>query len=350
MEDRQVNKNEVSEPENKSEKTKPPSNKRWNWLIHVFKLAITFVLLFLLVRMIKRDALLEALRSAEMSWMIWALLLVPLNLALQGLRWYIFVRTEAPNISYSRCFNSFLGGLSMGLITPGRVGEVGRVFLLDAPSRVRLAGLHILDKLYFVFAIALFGPALLFFMPGFREALPEKFIPGISLLVLVLPFLYFFFAMRPHPVKGLLLAIQLTIGAKGRTLELLNAYNGVRTKDCLKATTITFTQIFIILTQFFFLSRAFEPVNWLTAAHTYASALFVKTALPISLGSLGVGEWAAVSFYQRYGIADTTGFSASLILFGLNVLLPGLAGLVVLQRLNPTSILLRISQVWRKAA
>jgi uncharacterized membrane protein YbhN (UPF0104 family) len=322
-----------------------PSKRRngWmTWLVRLVKAAVSAGLLYLLVRMIKAESLTQAISTANLFPMLLAAALLPINLWLQAMRWHTLVRTEFDHISFGRIFASLLGGLSLGLVTPGRVGEVGRVFLLDVPSRMRLAGLHVLDKMYFVSAVALLGPAMLYLMPGFSDALPASIRPGTSILVAILPLAYFALALSPTPLKSLLLAVQIAVGAKGRTLELLRAYEGVRTVHCVRLTLLTMIQFLLILTQFFLLSLAFEPVSWFTAAHTYAAALFMKTALPVSLGSLGVGEWATVSFYARYGIADTTGFSASLILFGMNVLLPGLAGLWVLFRMRPQALLRRL--------
>ena len=330
---------------------KDDSKRIWStWLIRLLKATVSIGLLYLLIQTMQKDSLKVALTEANHWWILAAFLLVPVNLLLQGMRWHLLVRTEVPSLSFGKVFSSFLGGLSLGLITPGRVGEVGRVFLLEVPSRIRLAGLHVLDKLYFVAGVALLGPACLFFMPGFREALPDGIRRGTEVLVILLPLLYFVFALRPQPLRGLLLALQMGLGIKGRTLELLRAYDGIHTIHCLKATGLTLLQYIAIFTQFFLLSRAFQPVSWLVAAHTYAAALFVKTALPISLGSLGVGEWAAVSFYVRYGLADTTGFSASLILFATNVLLPGIIGLFVLYRTRPTALIRRLRNVWGEAA
>ena len=312
------------------------------WLIRLAKAAVSCALLYLLVTMMQKDALSNAFATANGTMILLAALLVPINLLLQGYRWWILVRSELPEVKFRRTFASFLGGLSLGLITPGRVGEVGRVFLLEAPSRLRLAGLHVLDKMYFAGAIALLGPFLLFWMPGFSETLPSGIRTEIGVIVSLLPLIYFVFALSPTPLKTLLLAVQLAIGAKGRTLELLRAYDGIKPLHCVRLTVTTAVQFAVIFTQFWVLSLAFQPVAWWVAAHTYAAALFVKTALPVSLGNLGVGEWAAVSFYERYAIANTTGFSASLILFGMNVMIPGLFGLWVLFRMRPQALLRRL--------
>ncbi len=314
------------------------------------KAVVAAGLLFFLVRTISLPALVDALRRADPRLLTPVFLLMALNLYLQAARWRLLAGTEAQDLTFRRAFASLVGGFTFGLITPGRVGEVGRVLLLQAPSRWRLAGLHVLDKLYFFGLVALTGPFMIFWMPGFREALPAEAGRGVGILVTLLPLLYLFFAVNPKPLKGLLVAIQLAYPGRKRLLELLGAFEGLKLRHTLRALGYTLIQFIVILVQFALLSRAFQPVSWVTAGHTYAATLFVKIALPISLGNLGVGEWAAVSFYQRYGIADTTAFGASLLLFGINVLLPSLAGLAVLLRLRPAALGMRKANAREEAA
>ncbi len=335
---------------NDARKASAPRQVLGTWLLRALKAIVSIVLLYLLFRTISKDELLLAVQNANTTFILAAIALLPLNLAFQASRWFILLRTELPDVRLRDVFSSLLGGFSLGMITPGRVGELLRVFLLKAPSRVRLAGLHILDKLYFAGAVAAFGPLVIYLMPGFREALPDRLTGGIGVIASLLPLLYLAFALRPHPLKGILVAVQLSLGAKGRVLELLRAYDGVRTRDCLLASLVTVCQFLVIFSQFTLLSNAFERVHWGVAAHTYAASLFAKTTLPISLGSLGIGEWAAVSFYQRYHIAETTGLSASLLLFAINVLFPALLGLFVVNKINTFALGKRILNSKGKAA
>ncbi len=301
-------------------------------LVWALKIGVTAGLLYFLVSTITISELKTAIREADGIYLLLAGLLSPLNLVLQAVRWGVFVRSEYPQTKAWRILLSVLGGFSIGLITPGRIGEVGRVFLLRAPSRIRLVGLHVVDKLYFMGLVSLTGPMLLYTMPGFADALPEKMQTGAFLFVLFLPLCYIWLAIDPRPIKSMLLGIQIAFGNKSKYMDILNAYERLSTTHTLRALLFTIVQMGIILTQFYFLTRAFQPVQWTVAAHTYGAVLFVKTALPVSVGSLGVGEWAAVSFYSRFGINDAAAFSASLLLFGLNVLLPAIIGLfVVLQ-------------------
>ncbi len=307
-------------------------------LVWVLKIGVAAGLLFFLVKTITVAELQVAIQGADPLLLVLAALLSPVNLWLQALRWRTFVRSEYPDRPFYRIFNSVLGGFAIGLITPGRVGEVGRVFLLHVPKRIRLVGLHVVDKLYFMGFVGSTGPLLLYTMPGFADALPQQMHSSALVFVLCLPLVYLWLGLDARPIRSLLLGIQIAFGSKSKYMDMLNAYEGLSLRHTSRALLYTLLQMLLILTQFFLLTRAFQEVGWSIAARTYGAVLFVKTVLPVSIGSLGVGEWAAVSFYERFGISDATAFSASLLLFGLNVLLPALFGLIVVLQTRAKTI------------
>ncbi|MCB2210868.1 flippase-like domain-containing protein [bacterium] len=322
-----------------------PVRRRWStWLVHGLKAVVAIGLIGLLVHTIQVAAIEQAISGANPLWIAGALLLLPANLYLQVKRWQTAIRAEMPDVTVKQAYTSFLGGASMGIITPGRVGEIGRVFLLNPKSRVRLAGLHVLDKLYFMAALACFGPALVYLMPGFSEHLHQNLQLPLLIATLILPLFFVVFSLTPDPLRSLLVLIRRGDRFKGSLNDLLHALDKVRARDSRVMAGLTVAQFGVILTQFYLLSSAFQAVKWVTAAHTYVATLFVKSLLPISLGDLGVSEWAAVSFYQRFGIADTTAFSASLLIFTINILIPAIAGIFVLQRVKATNVFGRVAK------
>ena len=61
-----------------------------------------------------------------------------------------------------------------------------------------------------------------------------------------------------------------------------------------------------------------------------ASAFLAKTLLPVSFGDLGVRESAAIYFFAQFGISRAAAFNASFLLFLINLLIPSLAGLLII--------------------
>jgi len=312
--------------------------------VYALKTIVAVGLIVLLVRTIRVAALEEAVAGANSLWIAIAFLLMPINVVLQVFRWRTAIRAEMPEVTFTQSFSSFLGGASMGIITPGRVGEIGRVFLLRPRSRIRLAGLHVLDKLFFMAALACFGPALVYHMPGFSDHLHAYLRIPLLIASSILPLFYIMLSYSPAPLKNLLVLIRRNDRFKGLVKDLLHALDRVESRDTRLMAGLTVLQFGVILTQFYLLTLAFQMVSWVTAANTYVATLFVKSLLPISFGDLGVSEWAAVSFYQRFDIADATAFSASLLIFTINILIPAIAGIFVLQRVKAVNVVGRVTR------
>ena len=90
---------------------------------------------------------------------------------------------------------------------------------------------------------------------------------------------------------------------------------------------IVFNMLFFV--QMFCLLRATGPLS-VDAVIAIPIMFALKTLLPISLMDLGVREGAAIAVLGFVGVGAAPAVQASLMLFGLNVLAPGLAGLLVL--------------------
>jgi Lysylphosphatidylglycerol synthase TM region len=64
------------------------------------------------------------------------LLLMPINWALEALKWQLLLR-QSVRLSFASSLRSVLGGLSIGFATPGRIGEfAGRVLFLHEGERI----------------------------------------------------------------------------------------------------------------------------------------------------------------------------------------------------------------------
>jgi uncharacterized membrane protein YbhN (UPF0104 family) len=61
---------------------------------------------------------------------------------------------------------------------------------------------------------------------------------------------------------------------------------------------------------------------------------FLKGALPISIGSLGIGEWTAMYCFKGLGVDSSVAVAASLLLFTINVFVPSLIGLPFISSLR----------------
>lgn len=186
---------------------------------------VAIILLVILFQYIELQNLRASLQQADRMLILVAFLLSVPNLLIQAARWQLLINSENTRISYSESMKSLLGGLVFGLITPGRVGEIGRIFLLQIPSKIRLAGLHVLDKLYSAGLIAATGPVMIFLLPDVHNHLNSQLKTGVFLLLMLIPLIYFWLLLDQRPLKSLLIAIQLNFQKQPRFLELLRVYD-----------------------------------------------------------------------------------------------------------------------------
>jgi uncharacterized membrane protein YbhN (UPF0104 family) len=78
------------------------------------------------------------------------------------------------------------------------------------------------------------------------------------------------------------------------------------------------------------LSLSFAALGWIR------SVVVLLTALPISIGGLGVREGALVFVLQSYGVAAHDALALAILIFATNILAPGLAGGVLEAIRSPT--------------
>jgi uncharacterized protein (TIRG00374 family) len=117
------------------------------------------LLLLVLVRIKDRGAVLHALAQAAWAPMLAATLLNLVNVHLKVVRWQQIL--EARNIRYPlrRAWPAFMSSVYLGMLTPGRVGDVLRIQYLrhdlDVPYAEGLASI-VVDRLCDLYVLALF--------------------------------------------------------------------------------------------------------------------------------------------------------------------------------------------------
>lgn len=264
------------------------------------------------------QALLRTVAGLDLRFAGAAVALLPVGLVLQWWKWRVLLRAAAPEVSGADALRSLLAGFGLGLITPGRVGELGRGLIL--PGR-RLAATQLAGADRTTSA----GVTLL------AGALSASVLPGIG--------------------GGWLLggaASVVAIGGAGwyllrrcrhrrEWLEVLSAVPGRGWAANLCGSAV-FNLVFFA--QFHLLLLAAGPLP--PSVFWSVPAVFaLKTLLPISFLDLGVREFAAVSVLGLAGVQPAVALQAALALCAVNLVVPGLAGLIVLGqgRWSPVSVL-----------
>ena len=219
------------------------------------------------------------------------------GIGVQWIKWQLLLRPQIPEANGRDALYSLLGGAALGLVTPSRLGELGRGVFLGR-RRTKAALLTAVDKLSSAtVTLGLGAVAAWILWPQLR---------GFLLLLgcILGALLYWGWCRRraSGPV------------AWGPIAGLSFLFNGV------------------FMAQFLYLVSAGVAAD--SAVVLAVPVVFaLKTLLPLGFLDLGVREAAAVLVFSSLGLEPQPAFVASLLLFACNVCLPaGLGGLWIASR------------------
>lgn len=242
-----------------------------------------------------------------------ALALLPVGLSLQWWKWRVLLRTAAPEVSAAAALRSLLAGFGLGLLTPGRLGELGRGLVLPG-RRMAATQLALVDRLLSAGVTLLSGATAAAVIPGVRGG----WILGVAA------------AAAGIAGGGWLLLRRM----RPRRLEVLRA---LPARDWVAGITGAVMFNLVFFGQFHLLLLAAGPLPS-SVIWSVPAVFALKTLLPISFLDLGVRESAAVAVLGLAGVQPAVAVQASLLLCAVNVVVPGLAGLIVLGQ-GPLSLL-----------
>ena len=320
---------------------------RWTHLrrfaVWTGKLLLAVVLVVLLAESIQSRTILDLLSGAEPLMLAAAILLLPLNIAFQYHKWRVLVHSRFPDAGADELRASLLLGFTFGMVTPARIGEFGgraagmrgkgrNGAQLLAADRLALVGLTAVDKFATMMVTLIAGGAGLLLFCWRHPFMDPTLLTFLMLLAAGVALLW----LRRGGSTAASSTEAVKITASGGFLrrrfdELRETFRGI---DASRRRVLMIHSVLFYLTfllQFYFLLLAFGPVDLLSALSGISTIMLIKTVIPpITLGELGIREGASVYVLGHAGIIAAAAFNASLLLFAINILLPSLAGLVVL--------------------
>lgn len=263
-----------------------------------------------------------SLADLRWPWLAAAVGTLPPLFLFRVWKWRLLLRGAAPSATYGDAFRSYLGAMSLGLVTPGRLGEYARGIYLRQPEAGgwRGAGLVLLDNwtdflpvlAWATLGLALwsgpaglaYGAALVLFFAPIRP-----WLSGAAWVTDRLPALWGY----RERARG---ALEAARAAGWRRLAAASAAG-------FAASALEWAQASMLLG---FLGAAVPPA-WLLAGSM--ALISLAGAVQVTVAGLGVREGLAVVLLARIGIGPEAAALAAFLQAALNLILPGIAGLAV---------------------
>ena len=285
----------------------------------LLKAGLTIGFFLVLFTRISPSDLLAAFESLNVLWFLAALLVMPLLYIVKTLRWEFLLRSSGITNRFAYLFRVVLIGTFLGLITPGKIGELGRAYYLGEKKSVVLATVtfeKILDIVVLLFLSIV--TVMVYFMNYaalWYGIILLCIITGV-LVVLIMHRKYIilmagFFRVPPDRVEMFADAF-FRLFRNPRTVAI--------------SASVTFLYYFLayILGLFLIFSLGAEVIALFTLP-----LIVLMGNLPITISGLGLRESVAAILFALLGESGSTGLVFSLMLFTSMTLVPGIFGYVL---------------------
>ncbi len=262
--------------------------------------------------------------------LIVVILMIPLNWGFEALKWR-FVLRKFHRISFFKAFMSVFSGVSVGLLTPNRIGEFGgRILYLPPEKRAKGSLLSLIGSYSQFFTTLLFGiPAFIIFLLTYQDRaasiLSNYVLIVISvLLALFLMGLYF----RLHWVYALLIRIPFI----KKRVEAIEPIRDMPVSNLLKLLFLSILRYAVFVMQFYLVCGFFNvEIRFLEVLLAAANLYFFMSLLPIfTIGEPGLRASLTAVFFGSFTFQIAAVISASVLLWIVNVLLVSIIGALFL--------------------
>lgn len=303
------------------------------WFRLLTKSALTLGVIAALLIVVEPAALWTSLQQAQWTWVGIALLLLPLNLFLEGWVWARLLDAVDGSFSTAGIAKAVLSGLALGFWTPARAGEyAGRALSFAHADRwtvsvtvfiQRMADMAVGVNVGFILLVgALLSGTLPSSIPWLLAAVIGGATgAGLTAFLCVPTLLHQLAEWGDTWLSGL--SARTAFLQRLHTRHLLDIVGG------------SLARYVVFTSQFVCLGLGLAPTAAVSLlAVAVGLTFYAKYLIPsLTLLDLGLREGGAVFFFQLLGLGAAAGLNAALLLFAMNVLLPALIGLPFVARL-----------------
>jgi uncharacterized protein (TIRG00374 family) len=303
--------------------------------IYWIKFIVGILLVIIIYKKINQnESIVRVLTNANLAYVLVALMLLIPHVYVAFLKWRYLLRIYFPDISDKETFGSLLFGITLGMVTPGNIGELGRGLFFQNKSKMLITGLAVLDKISNMLIMGSLGffSISLFLLNQLK--LPNNLEHIIIISGTITFVLFWIAAFKRSWINSLFKKITKRFSQNSHLKAFTAAFERIGYKDIFVILTLTLIWFIIIIIQYHVLISGFTDVALVQSFQAVPAAIFTKMFLPFSFGGLGIREGMTVFYFSLFYISNAAVFNASLIIFFINFLIPALAGSYHVLRLN----------------
>lgn len=285
----------------------------------IFKIFLTILLLAVLVIKVNFYEILSIIFSLNIFYLIGALSLVPVLYVIRTVRWNIFLHSVGINLPFIQSLKIILIGNFYGLITPGKVGELGRAYHLNEKKVLTIPTI-IMEKLIDIFTLIILSLLTIIFY--FQKS---TFMQGGIFLCSVAVIISIFLLTNKKAV--FFIAKLFNINQENseqfaeNLQELLQNYLVIGYAFLL---SLVYYLVAYLLGYLIILAAGFNPMVLITLP-----IIVLMGNIPITISGLGLRESIGSLSFIYLGDTAANGFVFAFLLFFLITVIPGIFGYIL---------------------
>ncbi|MCE7042618.1 lysylphosphatidylglycerol synthase domain-containing protein [Dyadobacter sp. CY312] len=319
------------------ELSNPKEKRSWRKLLWLGKLVITLLILGYIYKTFRNEQkgiadigriFSNVLVSANAPTLVLMLLLVPINWALESMKWKQLAK-RVVDLTFWDAFRGTLTGLAIGVAAPAQLGDtIGRVAALKSDNRLKAIGAAIVSN-GIQFYVSVVGGTIGWFLVQDRLQMSESSKQGLNLLLLTIIFsvwLVMLFRGRLNGWNPAKKYLQKLLGY----IRIIGEYTK---SDLLLATTFGSLRYIVFLSQFVLALSLFDfRLGFVSLSACVALIFLAKTLIPAInvLGDLGLREFTALFVFKQYNLPPEEIITATFLIWIINVLGPILIGIFLI--------------------
>jgi uncharacterized membrane protein YbhN (UPF0104 family) len=313
------------------------------WLQTAIKAVLSSLVIgFVLDKLLQADYSLSSMAGvfAHYHWvyLVGAVLLLPFNLGLEAFKLHRLIRPLYGTLPFRQTLYAVLAGMSLGFITPNRLGEyAGRVLYLPQGHRTEAAVatyLGRLSQLVAALAGAAMGVAVLLAAGKVQGYMPLLWIALLAVLATALAT----FIAGPRSMHAVAHLLRLDRWRLTRAVvhAIAKAQASFPRGQLQLLLLLGMVRYGVFIAQYYLLLCAFGYSGTFALAAAVCALVFIlKSLVPsVAFSEMGIREGIALQVMGWMFIPAAVCFNATLGLFALNLLLPSALGVLFLLRLQ----------------
>lgn len=258
-----------------------------------------------------------------------------LNWGIETFKWKVLI-DRVQYFSFINAFKAVFSGITIGIFTPNRIGEIGgRTMFLDKGKRTYGAlatGTGSFAQFITTIATGIFGFVMfLFLFPDKIRINPVfNYTSAYALLIFVIILIWSYFNIKK--LKSILLKLSF-FKTRNNQLEYLSE---IKSRSLIKILLLSLARYIVFITQFFLLLRFFDihltlPEGYISISLIYLFATLIPTT---TLAELGIRGSLAIFFIGLFSVNILDVVFSTITLWLINLAIPFIIGSVFFLKKN----------------